>query len=61
MKIPTFFVQIFAWVIKSDMIKKKKLAYQPIWEAVRQAYPDYSHNHVDEEAGKYIPEFETDS
>ena len=42
------------------MVKKKKLKYQPIWDAVRSAYPDWMHNKVDELAGKIFGQVKFD-
>ena len=42
------------------MVKKKKLKYQPIWDAVRSAYPDWMHNKVDELAGNFFGQFKFD-
>ena len=42
------------------MVKKNKLKYQPIWDAVRSAYPDWTHNKVDELAGKMFGQVKFD-
>ena len=42
------------------MVKKKKLKYQPIWDAVRSAYPDKMHKKVDELAGKFFAQVKFD-
>ena len=34
------------------VVKRKKLKYQPIWDAVRNAYPNLSHADVDSESAK---------
>ena len=43
------------------MVKKKKLKYKPIWDAVRSAYPDWMHNKVDDLAGKFFGQVKFDT
>ena len=50
----------FDFLLFDVMVKKKKLKYQPIWDAVRFAHPDWAHNKVDDAAGKIFAQVKFD-